>query len=188
MRTSLTPRSSSVADTPRTHSLGLDDSRHRDDLVPAHDERPRLAFRAGDLRVDENVLDLLAPPGEAIACPPGSYLKAWQVRLDAPRAPADLALQRDRCALEPDAVVLTNEEPAAAELDALAPDRRLEQLGDRRRNRPGVREAPQVQLGARVELRQNGQHDFADVPPLRVLVAPVGPELQAFGAAVLLGF
>src|SRR6266704_31049 len=95
MRTSLTPRSSSVADTLGVHSSRVDDSRHRDDLVPAHDERPRLALRAGNLRVDENVLDLLAPPGEAVACAPGPYLKAWQLGFDAPPSPVNLAVQGD---------------------------------------------------------------------------------------------
>src|SRR5207244_9398964 len=116
IRTSLTPRSSSAWDTLGAHPLCLDDSRHGQDLVPAHDERPRLALRAGNLRVDENVLDLLAPPGEPVTRAPGSYLKAWELRLDAPRAPPHLALERDRRTLEPGAVGLANEQPSAAEL------------------------------------------------------------------------
>src|ERR1051326_6567788 len=98
MRTSLTPRSSSV-DAFDMDPFRVDDSGHRDHLVAAHDERPRLALRAGGLRVDEHVLDLLAPPGEAVASAPGPYLKASQLRFDAPSAPADLPLERERRAL-----------------------------------------------------------------------------------------
>src|SRR5947199_372492 len=47
-------------------SFRIDDARDRDDLVAPHNEGPRLALRAGDLRVDEHVLDLLAPPGAAV--------------------------------------------------------------------------------------------------------------------------
>src|SRR5947209_3468315 len=108
MRTSLTPRSSSVCDTFDANSFRLDDSGHCDDLVATHDERPRLALRAGNLRVDEHVLDLLAPPGQPVAGAPGSYLKPWQLRLDAPRAPADLAFERNGRSFEPDAVVFAH--------------------------------------------------------------------------------
>src|SRR5437764_14049574 len=100
-------------------SFRIDDARDRDDLVAPHNEGPRLALRAGDLRVDEHVLDLLAPPGEAVARAPGSYLKAWQLRFDAPSAPADLAVERDRRPLEPDVVVLANGGEAAAEIETL---------------------------------------------------------------------
>src|SRR5438034_1838801 len=114
MRISATSRSSSVCDTLDAHSFRLDDSRHGDDLVAAHDERPRLAGRTGDLCVDEHVLDLLRPPGEPVAGAPGSYLKAWHVGGDPPVAPAHLAFERDRRALEPDTVVFAHRgQPAA---------------------------------------------------------------------------
>src|SRR6185312_10224267 len=117
MRISLTPRSSSVCDTLDEHSFRLDDSGNGDHVVSAHDERPRLACRPGDLRVDEHVLDLLRSPGEPIAGTPGPYLKAWELRGNAPLAPADLAVERDGSALEPDPVVLTHRSQAVAEIE-----------------------------------------------------------------------
>src|SRR5215217_640594 len=120
MSTSPTPCSSSVCVTLAlldrggreqalcAHSLGLDDPRHGHDLVPAHDERPGLTLRAGDFRVHEHVLDLLRAPGETVAGSPPAYLKAPLGRGDAPRAPADLALEHDRRLLEPHVVVLAD--------------------------------------------------------------------------------
>ena len=81
---------------------------HGDHVVAAHDERPRFALRSGDLRVDEHVLDLLLPPGEPVAGPPASYLKPFELGADAPLAPADLAVEVDRPALEPEPVVLAH--------------------------------------------------------------------------------
>src|SRR2546423_15565167 len=106
IRISPTPRSISVCDTPRHHSFRLDDSRHRDDLVPAHDQRPAFAVGAWDLGVDEHVLNLLCAPGEPVAGTPPSYLKPWQVRLDPPGAPLDGVVEIDRATLEPPPVVL----------------------------------------------------------------------------------
>src|SRR5205823_6420458 len=83
-------------------------------LVAAHDEGPRLALGAGDLGVDEHVLDLLAAPGESVARPPASYLKACELGLDPPVPPANRALERDRATLEPGAVVRTDELNAVA--------------------------------------------------------------------------
>src|SRR6266487_3416151 len=97
----------------------LDDPRNRDHVVAPHDERPRLAFRFGDLGVDEHVLDLLRPVGEPVAGPPASYLKPLQLRANAPPSPAHLALERDRALLEPETVVFPNGLEAAAEIDAL---------------------------------------------------------------------
>ncbi len=48
----------------------------------------------------------------------------------------DLAAQLDRAALEPEPVVLAHRLDAAAEVDALRAGRRVEQLGERRRQRP----------------------------------------------------
>src|SRR6266540_2801297 len=119
MRTSETPRSSSACDTLRANSFRFDDAGHRDDLVPAHDEGPRLALGTGDLCVDEHVLDLLRSPGEPIAGAPGSYLKAWEVRGDLPLAPPHLALERDGCALPPDDQQGPDDTVLASRLDPL---------------------------------------------------------------------
>src|SRR5437588_12018562 len=100
MRTSATPRSSSVADTLGNDSLCLDDSRYRDDVVAPHDERPRLALRAGHLRVDEHVLDLPAPTCQAVSWPPSAHSKSWQLRADQPLPPAHLAGELDRAVRE----------------------------------------------------------------------------------------
>src|SRR5438876_2495058 len=86
----------------------LDDSWDGNDLVAAHHEGPCLALRAWDLGVDEHVLDLLLPAGKPVARPPASYLKACELRLDRPLAPADRSLERHGAALEPGAVVLAD--------------------------------------------------------------------------------
>src|SRR3954447_21270646 len=117
MRISLTPRSSSVCDTLDEHSFRLDDSGNGDHVFSAHDERPRLACGTGDLRVDEHVLDLLRSPSEPIAGAPGSYHKAWEPRRDPPLTPEHLAVECDRRALEPDAVVLAHGGQTGAEIE-----------------------------------------------------------------------
>src|SRR5882724_725887 len=150
MRTAETPRSSSVWDTIDTHSFGLDDARHGDHLVSAHDKRPRLACGTGDLRVDEHVLDLLRSPSEPIAGAPGPYLKAWKVRGDPPLAPTHLAVECDRRALEPDAVVLTDSGQAGAEIEPPRARGRREQLVERRRLT--VREPKEIALGRGMQL------------------------------------
>src|SRR6478672_3889261 len=128
----------------------LDDPGHGDHVVAAHDERPGFPFRLGDLRVDEHVLDLLLPPGEPVPGPPASYLKPFERRADAPLAPADLALDVDRPALEPQTVVLAHHLAAAAEVDALRADRRREQLGERgRQGLAEVESAEDVRVGSR---------------------------------------
>src|SRR3977135_1012006 len=104
--TSPTPCSSLVADTIRTHPFRLDDAGHCDNLVTTYDERPAFAVGAWDLCVDEHVLHLLLPAGQPVARPPPPYLKAWQLRFDQPRAPADGAAQLDGALLEPETVVL----------------------------------------------------------------------------------
>src|SRR5437762_11861962 len=119
MRTSVTPRSSSVCDTRCAHSFRLDDSRDRDDVVAAHHERPRLAGGTGNLRVDEHVLDLLRSSGEPIAGTPGPYLKAWEVRGNPPLAPHHLTVEGAWGVLEPHTVVLTHRGEAAAEVEAI---------------------------------------------------------------------
>src|SRR5581483_3985930 len=119
IRISPTPRSSSVCDTGRRHPLRLDDPGHRDHLVASHHEGPAFAIRAGDLRVDEHVLDLPPAAGEPVAGPPSPYFKPRQLGLDAPAAPLDRAGEVDGPRLEPEALVLADRLHAAAEVDAL---------------------------------------------------------------------
>src|SRR5215469_10769377 len=133
IRTSLTARSSSVALS--VYLRVLHDSRHRDDLVAAHHERPRLALRARNLRVDEHVLDLASPPRQPVAGPPSAHSKPWQLRANSPLSPADLSGKVDRPLLEPETLVLANGLDAPAEVDAPRSRRRREQLGERRRQR-----------------------------------------------------
>src|SRR5215208_7266667 len=108
IKTSPTPRSTSVCDTRHFHGVVRDDSGDGDDLVPTDDEGPSFAVGARDLGVDEHVLDLSGTPGEAVTGSPASYLKPWQVGPDAPRPPFDLAAQVDRRALEPEPLVLAH--------------------------------------------------------------------------------
>src|SRR5215475_15682905 len=128
IRTSVTARSSSVADS--LHLGMLDDAGHRHDLVAAHDERPRLALRARHLRVDEHVLDLPPPTSQPVAGPPSAHSKPLDVGADSPVAPADLARELDRAALEPEPLVLAHRLHPAAEVDALRTDGGSEQLGE----------------------------------------------------------
>src|SRR4026207_14202 len=97
----------------------VDDARDGDDLVPAHDERPRLALRTGDLGVDEHVLDLLRSAGEAIARPPAAYLKAWPRGVNRPPAPANRAFWGAGAGPEPERVVRAHGLEAAAEIETL---------------------------------------------------------------------
>src|SRR5512133_3558736 len=106
----------------------LDQARDGDDLAPSDDERPCLALRPRDLGVDEHVLNLLAAAGEPVARSPASYLKACELGLDGPRAPADAAVERHRRLLEPDAVVLADGGQPLAEVDAPRAFRRGEEV------------------------------------------------------------
>src|SRR5919198_861899 len=119
MRTSPTTDSNSVCDTLRLYLGVVDDAGHRDDLVPSHHEGPRLAFRPGDLGVDEHVLNLLPPAGEPVARPPGSYLKACELGFNRPLAPPDGSLERDWPGLEPEPVVFAYRLQPAAEVEPL---------------------------------------------------------------------
>src|SRR5215210_1128297 len=184
MRISETPSSSSACDTLGAHSFRLDDPRHGDYLVTAHDERPRLAGRTWDLRVDEHVLDLLRPSGEPIAGTPGPYLKAWKVRGNPPLAPADRAVERDRCALEPDLLVFARNGDPTPEVQAPRPGRRRQQLIEWRRL---ARSQPEeVRFSRGMELAQTRQDLGADQSSLRVGVGRVGAELEPFCPAVRL--
>src|SRR6266540_449780 len=152
MRISATSRSSSVWDTLGVHPRRVDDAGNRDDLVPAHNQRPRLAGRTGDLRVDEHVLNFLRSPSEPVAGAPGSYLKAWQLRGDPPLAPAHLALERYRGALEPDVVVFPHRGQPTAEVQPLRTGCRGEQLAES--GRLALRKPQQVALRTWMELAQ----------------------------------
>src|SRR5207253_4170441 len=164
---------------------GLDDPRNRDDLVPAPDEGPRLALRAGNLRIDEHVLDLLPPSGQTVARPPGSHSKAWQVGGDPPRSPADLAAQLHRSVLEPEPVVLADGLQPAAEIDALRAGGGRQQLRDRgRQQRALVERAEEVLVGGRVQPPEQRQDLVADQAALRLRVRGVDAEVELLGPAV----
>src|SRR5258706_4470378 len=108
IRTSPTPRSSSVCDTDRAHPLGFDDAWDGDHVVTADDQGPPFTVGARDLGVDEPVLHLLPASGEPVAGSPASYLKPWQVSLDPPPPPLHGALELHGALLEPEAVVLAH--------------------------------------------------------------------------------
>src|SRR5215210_1341082 len=128
IRTSPTPCSTSVCDTARLDCGVCDDPGHGHDLVAAHDERPAFAVGARDLRVDEHVLDLPGAAGESVAGTPTANPKPWQLGADRPPAPPHLAVEVHRRALEPEPTVLADGVRAAAEVDALRADRRVEKL------------------------------------------------------------
>src|SRR5438067_583658 len=185
IRISPTALSSSVCDTLGLHLGMLDDARNGDDLVAAHDEGPRLALGAGDLGVDEHVLDLLAAPGESVARPPASYLKACELGLDPPVPPANRALERDRATLEPGAVVLTDELNAVAEIESLRADGRGDRLREGRLERGApLQGAEEVLVGGRMNLTQQRQDPFADEAARRVAVRAVHAVGESVGAAV----
>src|SRR6266511_3094989 len=139
----------------------------------------------GDLGVDEHVLDLLRASGEPIAGTPGPYLKAWELRGDPPLAPADLALERHRRALEPDALVLAHRGEAPAEVEPLRACGGCEQLVQR--GRLSFRESEQVAIRGRMEGTQARQDLVSDQTALRVAVRGIDPEFEPFLAAVRLG-
>src|SRR5215467_10427607 len=111
--------------------------------------RAALAIRPGDLRVHEHILNLLRPSCEPVARAPAAHAQAGQLRADAPAAPQHLAAQLDRAALEPDAVVLTDDLHAVAEVDALRADRRVDELGERGRHRAPLFQRTQDVLARR---------------------------------------
>src|SRR5882672_11449413 len=142
-RISPTPASTSVCDTSCRHPLGLDDPGDGHDLVAAHDERPAFTVGAGNLGIDEHILDLPGAACEPIARPPPSYLKPWEPRLDQPRPPRDRAVQVLRAGLEPEPLVLAHGVHAVAEVEALRTGARIDQLGERRRHRAALVERAQ---------------------------------------------
>jgi hypothetical protein len=105
-------------------------------------------------------LDLLPAAREPVARPPAPYLKAWELGFNAPRAPADAAVEREGGLLQPDALVLADCREAVAEVDSLGAGEVGEQLVELRR--PFVDEAEQVALGRRMEAPQERQDLLAD--------------------------
>src|SRR3954470_15336627 len=160
IRTSMTARSSSVADS--LYLRVLDDPGNRDDLVATHDEGPGFPVGARDLGVDEHVLDLLPPAGEPVAGPPSSHFETRRAGGDAPRPPAHGSVEVDRPALEPEAVVLAHSLDPVAGAAARRAGRRREQLREGRRQcLSRVERVQDVLVGGGVELAQERQDAFA---------------------------
>src|SRR4051812_26479748 len=156
-----------------------DDPRHREHLVAPHHERPPFAVGARDLRVDEHVLDLPGAAGESVAGTPTANLKPWQLRADRPPAPPHLAVELDGGALEPEPRVLADGERAAAEVDALRADRRVEELGKRGRERPPLVESAEDVLARRgVDPLEERDDLVADQAADGVLVGRVDAERE----------
>src|SRR5215203_5870283 len=183
-RTSATLLSSSVWLTNRLHSLGLDDSGHRHHLVPADDERPRLALGSRNLRVDEHVLDLLAATRQVIAGSPPAYLKPLLLGRDPPPAPADLAVEVDRRPFQPCPVVLADDLAPAPEIESLRAVDRLEQADELGRRRLAVRQAQEIALGGRVKPAEQRQDLVPDQAALRIRIGRVAAEVEGLGEAV----
>src|SRR5579859_6348839 len=191
IKTSPTPRSRSVrvaiAIPLRAHVWIFHDSRHANNLAGLDDQGPGRPLAARHLRVDEDVLHLLAAPAQAIAGAPRTHLEAGRVGGDRPRAEAD------RAALERDRVVLADRADAAAEvslLRALAagqePVQRLLQLPRQARALVGG-EGEQVVAGPGVELLQQREDLRADQAAFRVRVRAVAPVGEPGCGAVRLG-
>src|SRR5215211_2143535 len=130
------------------HAGRIDDAGHGHDLVAPDDERPLLTLGARDLCVDKHVLDLLRAADESVARTPRSYLKPWERRRNSPGSPAHFAVERDRRALEPQAVVLANRLDPAAEVDALRGCGVGKQLRERGRQRVALFERARQDLVA----------------------------------------
>ena len=122
-----------------------------------------------------------------IARSPPAYLKPLFLGCDPPRAPAHLAVEGDRRALEPRAVVLADDLASAAEVEARRAVDRVEQLDELRRRRLAVREPEEVALRGWVQPAQERQDLVADQAALRARVRAVAAEVEALGEAVRLG-
>src|SRR6476620_9609265 len=192
IRTSPTPRSSSVLVliTLPPHRWIFHDSGDADNLAARDDERPGRALAPWHLRVDEDVLHLLAAAAEAIAGAPGTNLEAGSVRRDRPGAEADGAV------LERDAVVFADGADAVAEVRFLRAGGGCEQLAQRPLARArearaflGRCEREQVLAGAGVELLGERQDLRADQTPFRRVVGAVlavrKARIVAVGACLL---
>src|SRR5919197_728669 len=163
----------------------LGNPRNRDNLVAGDDERPAIALGARPLRVNEQILHLLASAGEPVARPPDAHLEPRTIALDAPRA-------EPRGAFEPHSVVLACCADAAAEIGDLRPRGRLEELCERPlegARKPGrlVREREEVLVGSGMQLPEQRQDLVADQSALRVRVRGVEAERQPVLPAVHLG-
>src|SRR5215210_2547997 len=104
--------------TLRAHAGRLDDPGHRDNLLTPDDERPGLALRPRDLRVHEEILNLLRAVCEPVTGAPATDLETRNRRRDPPRSPPHLSLQLNRAALKPDAIIFAHRLQPAAEVDS----------------------------------------------------------------------
>src|SRR5215211_1110658 len=167
------------------HAGRIDDAGHGHDLVAPDDERPLLTLGARDLCVDKHVLDLLRAADESVARTPRSYLKPWERRRNSPGSTAHFAVERDRRALEPQAVVLANRLDPAAEVDALRGCGVRKQLGERGRQRVALFErAQQVLVGCGMDPAEERQDLVADQPSDGARVRRVFAKRQAVLRAV----
>src|SRR5215218_5882557 len=184
IRTSPTPCSTSVCGTGHLDLAVRDDSRHRDDLVAAHHERPAFAVRARDFGIDEHVLDLPGAAGEPVAGAPAANLQPSQLGPDRPPAPLHLAAEVHRRALEPEPRVLAYGVRAGAEIDALRPGGGVEKFCERGRKRPAlVERAEDVLARSRVDPPEEGDDLVADQAANGVAVRRVDAEREPALAA-----
>src|SRR3954452_11854686 len=189
IRISPTAPSSSVCDTLGLDPFGVDDPRHCDDLVAAHDERPGLSGCARDLGVDEHVLDLSRAAREPIARAPPPNDKPWELGVDAPAAPAHGAAQAHRRALEPDLVLVTDRSKSLPEVDAARAWGCGEQLGERRwKGLAPVERTEEVLVCCGVQAAKEREDLVADQAALGVAVRRIDPVPEVLRAAVGLGF
>src|SRR5207248_2148123 len=130
---------------------------------------------------------LLAAPREPVAGTQRAYLKAWELGLNAPRAPADFAVERDGRRLDPGAVVLAHEGAPAAEVEALRAGRRVEEVGHGQGHAAALGEPVEVVVGGGMEPAEERQDLVADQAALRVPVRGVFAEREILGAAVGVG-
>ena len=189
IRTSPTPRSSSVCAHAHASSLPAAST------IPgtATTSSPRTTSGHAS-RSDRGILAstntswifLLRPASRSPGRQPRT-LRPASVGFDRHGAPADLALERDRRVLEPDAVVLAHGGDAAAEVEARRAVGRRRAARRAPAERSAVGQAEQVPVGGRVELaRSSGRISLADQAALRVRVGRVDAEGEALGAAVRL--
>ena len=159
------------------------DTRHHDDLVAAHDERPRLALRPGDLRIDEEILHLLAAPGEPVPGSPPAHAQTRSCAARCARRPSGPAGRARRRPLEPD-VGRTPGRPRDRRRGRRASSLPVRRAGRRSLARRAAEAAPASSSAARRfrsaagwSRRSSGQDLVADQAALRVRVRGVDAEL-----------
>src|SRR5215210_6389619 len=80
----------------RAHARRFEDARNRDHFVTLDDERPRLTLGPRNLRVHEEILNLLGSVREPVARSPAAHLETRKRRRDPPWSPPHLSLQLHR--------------------------------------------------------------------------------------------